>query len=90
MDRHMDGRTKPFVELLFATKNIDEKKILMKKQGHRHKSPALVKQNVKNVKTLKNSQRLSKTLRNSRKLLKTLENSQTLKNAQSLKNSKKL
>ena len=60
-DGRTDGRTEPFVELLFATKNVDEKKILMKKQGHRHKSRALVKQNVKNVKTLKKSQRLEKT-----------------------------
>ena len=32
------------------------------KQGHRHKLHALVKRNVENVKTLKNSQKRTKTL----------------------------
>ena len=50
---------------------------VLSKQGHCHKSRALVKLNIK---TLKNSQKLSKALKSSHKLSKALKNSKTLEN----------
>ena len=58
-------------------------------QGHRHKSRALGKQNVKILKIFQKLPKplinsFKKTVKNSQKLSKTLKNTQTLKNSQKL------
>ena len=91
-DRQERGFTKSFSYYL-AQKYIN----FFIKQGHRHKSCALFKQNVEILKNFQklskpliNSQKLSKIFKNSQELWKTLKNSQKISNLLTLKNSQKL